>query len=66
MAELDSLFFAMNLPSANVSAVTYGTPRKLSHIHCPPPSYSPPLLVGVGNPAFASLIDQYVGYRAHV
>ncbi|KAJ4483309.1 Alpha/Beta hydrolase protein [Lentinula aciculospora] len=28
LAELDSLFFALNLPSgANISAVTYGTPR---------------------------------------
>ncbi|KAE9411361.1 alpha/beta-hydrolase [Gymnopus androsaceus JB14] len=42
LAELDSLFFALNLPSGtNVSGVTYGTPR-------------------VGNPDFASLIDQYV------
>jgi len=42
LAELDSLFLSLNLPSGtNVTAVTYGTPR-------------------VGNPAFASLIDQHV------
>ncbi|KAF9049827.1 alpha/beta-hydrolase [Panaeolus papilionaceus] len=27
LAELDALFFTLNLPSANVRAVTYGTPR---------------------------------------
>ncbi|KAJ3802954.1 alpha/beta-hydrolase, partial [Lentinula aff. detonsa] len=48
LAELDSLFLALNLPSgSNVSAMTYGTPR-------------------VGNPAFASLIDQHVPGFKHI
>ncbi|KAJ3844688.1 Alpha/Beta hydrolase protein [Lentinula raphanica] len=48
LAELDSLFMALNLPSGtNISAVTYGTPR-------------------VGNPAFASLIDQHVPAFKHI
>ncbi|KAJ3849049.1 Alpha/Beta hydrolase protein [Lentinula lateritia] len=48
LAELDALFFALNLPSgSNISAVTYGTPR-------------------VGNPAFASLIDQHVPSFKHI
>ncbi|KAJ3934022.1 MAG: Alpha/Beta hydrolase protein [Lentinula lateritia] len=48
LAELDVLFFALNLPSgSNISAVTYGTPR-------------------VGNPAFASLIDQHVPSFKHI
>ncbi len=28
LAELDSLFFALNIPSATIKARTYGTPRK--------------------------------------
>ncbi|KAJ3807451.1 Alpha/Beta hydrolase protein [Lentinula aff. lateritia] len=48
LAELDALFFALDLPSgSNISAVTYGTPR-------------------VGNPAFASLIDQHVPSFKHI
>ncbi|KAF8829146.1 hypothetical protein HHX47_DHR3000516 [Lentinula edodes] len=48
LAEIDALFFALNLPSgSNISAVTYGTPR-------------------VGNPAFASLIDQHVPSFKHI
>ncbi|KAF5393295.1 hypothetical protein D9757_000668 [Collybiopsis confluens] len=48
LAELDSLFLSLNLPSGtNVSAVTYGTPR-------------------VGNPAFASLIDQHIPGFKHI